>query len=98
MKKMVLLVFFATFSLVANADSVEIDGIYYDLYAQDKTATVMPDPELYSGDIVIPEHVMYEGATYQVKEIRYSAFWKCDCHVWERTSFPACRQPRIGCP
>ena len=39
------------------------DGVYYDSY--------------YSGDIVIPESVTYNGKTYKVTSIGNNAFWGC---------------------
>jgi hypothetical protein len=60
------------------SDSFEINGIYYELFANNKTATVIPSPDHYSGDIVIPESVTYNGDTYQVVEIGNSAFYDCD--------------------
>lgn len=63
------------FPLFAHAEEVEIDGLWYDLNAEDKTAEVMlSKSEPYSGDIVIPEKVSYEDAEYSVTSIRSAAF------------------------
>ena len=64
--------------LVSASDSFEINGIYYELFANNKTATVVPSPDHYSGDIVIPENVTYNGDSYQVVEIGNSAFYDCN--------------------
>ena len=72
-------VLLALFSLCANAQ-VEIDGIYYYLNDEAKTAKVDSRPwyeEPYSGEVVIPESVEYEGDAYSVTSIGYEAFWGC---------------------
>ena len=68
----VLAVLVALFSLHANA-SVEINGVYYNLDTDTKTAEVT-NGVLYSGDVVIPDSVKYEGTFYRVKSIGESAF------------------------
>ena len=68
MKKLYLLLLLTLLPLVANADPVEIDGIYFnlDMSSENKTASVARNPHNYSGDIVIPESVSFEGVTYIV--------------------------------
>ena len=63
-------------SLAANvfAVNVEIDGLKYDLVSTTKEATVLSNN--YSGDIVIPDNVVYEGTTYSVTSIG-TAFRSC---------------------
>ena len=63
--------------LLANAESVEINGIYYNLSTETNTAEVTYGPDYYSGDIVIPETVNYEGISYSVTSIGESAFAGC---------------------
>ena len=68
--------------LLASADPVEIDGIYYNLNSSDgiNTAEVTSRSTYgggYSGDIVIPESVPYEDVTYNVTSIGYYAFSDC---------------------
>ena len=61
------------------AYDAEIDGIYYNLI-KGKYAEVTFSAEglnSYSGDVVIPEKVTYEGEEYTVEGIGYSAFFKC---------------------
>lgn len=61
--------------LLANAEAVEINGIYYNLSIETKTAEVTNYyKNTYSGEIVIPESVIYEGTSYSVTSIRYLAF------------------------
>ena len=89
MKKIALFLvslFTATF---AFAYDVEIDGIYYNLDSHEyvyyvantfkdsveRTATVTSGyNDKYSGDIVIPEKVTYNGAEYNVTSIGWGAF------------------------
>ncbi len=63
--------------MVTWADAVEIDGIYYNLISKVKTAEVTSNPNKYTGTVVIPESVTYEGEKYDVKTIGYSAFFYC---------------------
>lgn len=64
-------------SLTASAETVEIDGIYYNLNPYEMTAGVSSNPNGYSGDIVIPAVVNYEGNNYDVTSIMSYAFDKC---------------------
>ena len=60
------------------AVEVEIDGINYDLNADTKEAEVIAKSgSRYSGEIVIPESVEHEGATYSVTGIGEGAFYGC---------------------
>ena len=68
-------------SLPMLAVHVEIDGINYDLVEKTHEATVLyKSSGSYSGDIVIPESVEYEGnyphegTTYRVISIGFNAF------------------------
>lgn len=74
MKKQFLLSLLMILSLVANADPVEIDGIYYNLISKAAVAEVTSNPNYYSGDVVIPESVNYDGVDYSVTSIGQSAF------------------------
>ena len=64
--------------LVASAETVEIDGIYYNLYSDAKTAEVTSSNPKYSGDVVIPETVSYNAVQYSVTSIGYKAFYGCN--------------------
>ena len=56
----------------------EIDGINYNLNAETKQATVVSNySSKYQGEIVIPEYVEHEGATYRVTSIGSYAFSYC---------------------
>ena len=55
--------------LLANASTVEINGIYYNLIYETKVAEVTSNPSKYTGDITIPESVEYNSITYSVTSI-----------------------------
>ena len=57
-----------------------VDGIYYDLSASAKTASVTSDYvnyAKYSGNITIPSTVTYNGTPYSVTSIGWGAFYGC---------------------
>ncbi len=80
MKKQLLLLFAALLPLLASAQTkVEIDGIWYNLYAAHKGAQVVSNPDgktKYTGSIILPATVAYEGVEYNVTEI-CEAFFGC---------------------
>ena len=78
MKKLLLFVF-TILPLLVNAEPVEIDGIYYNLLSKgdNKIAEVSYSPQKYSGNIVIPESVFYDGTEYKVVSIGSYAFTEC---------------------
>ena len=64
-KQLLLIVLLLSVAASAFAVEVEIDGLWYEVVAKAKEAKVIKyknDVE-YSGDIVIPEAVVYEGTT-----------------------------------
>lgn len=73
-----LLLLLSLLVLYANADTVEIDGIYYNLISKFKKAEVVKNPNYYSGEITIPKTVTYEDVEYNVTSIEYEAFSQCD--------------------
>ena len=76
-KQIISLIILAMLPLVANADAVEIDGIYYNLVTKIKSAEVTSNPNEYSGDVVIPDTVEYNGVQYSVTSIGSFAFSEC---------------------
>ena len=66
-----------TFSLTVSADECIVDGIYYNLVTKAKEAEVKRNPSKYSGSIVIPDTITYEGITYSVTSIGNEAFYWC---------------------
>ena len=63
--------------LGASAIDVEIGGINYSLDEDARTASVRWKTGGYSGHIVIPAAVNYQGATYFVTSIGNEAFFRC---------------------
>ena len=63
--------------LMASADAIEINGIYYNLNAEDKTAEVTQNPNKYSGEVTIPNSVTYGEVIYSVTSIGEYAFDGC---------------------
>ena len=64
--------------MLASADAVEIDGIWYNLISKIKEAEVTKNPNAYySGDVVIPPSVTYDGQPYSVTSIGEWAFSGC---------------------
>ena len=77
MKKSFLFFILMLMPLMASADPVEIDGIYYNLVSKVKTAEVTSNPSYYSGDVIIPKTVTYGGKEYSVTSIGGYAFSSC---------------------
>ena len=77
MKKFYLLFLIMLLPLVASAQGVEIDGICYNLNAENKTAEVTRNPNYYFGEVAIPESVTYEEVAYSVTSIGEYAFSGC---------------------
>ena len=77
MKKQLFLFLLTLLPMVAMADAVEIDGIYYNLITKGYIAEVTEKPNYYSGAIVIPPSVTYEGNDYSVTAIGKTAFSGC---------------------
>ena len=62
--------------VLADAETVEIDGLYYNLMDKGNAAEVIKAPKGYAGEISIPETVTYEGKQYSVTSIGDMAFDK----------------------
>ena len=77
MKKQLLLLVMTLLPMVAWADAVEIDGIYYNLVSKTKTAEVTSNPNKYYGNIEIPTSITYSGSNYVVTSIGKEAFYYC---------------------
>jgi len=77
MKNYLFTIILALLPMLAFADAVEINGLYYNLDTEAKTAEVTEHPNEYTGDIVIPKSVKYEGVTYKVTSIGSFAFSFC---------------------
>ncbi len=75
MKKHLLFLMFVMLPLVTNAETVEINGIYYELDSDAKTAEVTRNS--CHGDVIIPSNVIYSGVDYRVTSIVNRAFEGC---------------------
>jgi len=83
MKKKLVFFIQIIISLAVNAYP-KINGIYYNFNTTNKTASVTylsnyprDNAKAYTGDVVIPEEVEYEGETYSVISISDRAFTTC---------------------
>ena len=64
--------------MYANSYDAFIDGIYYNFFGNEATVTYQyMEHASYSGAVVIPESVNYNGIVYHVTSIRHGAFWGC---------------------
>ena len=82
MKKQLLFLFLMMLPMVADAQYVEVDGIYYYLHGRYYTlkgnvAVVANHPDHYSGNVVIPSDFTYDGINYSVVAIDNAAFAYC---------------------
>ena len=77
MKKVLIFLVLTLVPMLASADPVEIDGIYYNLNSDGNVAEVTDNPNKYSGDVVIPASVAYEDEEYSVTTIGEWAFSNC---------------------
>ena len=78
MRKQLLLVLLALMPFLASAEIIEIDGLRYNIISKVKAAEVYRSSGTsYSGDIIIPSTVTYEGVDYKVSSIGNSAFNGC---------------------
>ena len=71
--KFLLALLMSMTSIVAFAYDAEVNGIYYNFSGTE--ATVTSGSPAYSGNVVIPETVTYNGTTFSVTSIGYSAFY-----------------------
>lgn len=80
MKKLLTLFGLLMTILGVSAEPVEIGGIFYNLNPDYQTAEVTSSPDTehhYTGEVVIPTSVEYEGESYEVNSIGGSAFEGC---------------------
>ena len=70
MKQRTLLIILVLIStLTVSAYDAEINGIYYKLTSEPNEAEVTSNPQGYTGSVVIPATVTYNGAEYSVTSI-----------------------------
>ena len=63
--------------VVTNKDEASGMGLYYNLISKIKEAEVISNPNKYSGSIIVPQRVTYNGDVYTVTAIKESAFSSC---------------------
>ena len=79
MKKLLILTLLTLFSLVSKAYVGEavVDGINYYIITKTKTAEVRANYGKYSGHVVIPSTIEYDGVTCNVTSIGDATFREC---------------------
>ena len=77
MKKLAFLFLITFLPLMASADVININDIYYNLDFSTKTAEVTSNPNKYTGSVDIPASVTFKGAEYSVTSIGSYAFSGC---------------------
>ena len=78
MKKILLLLLYVLHSsLRCLGYDFKIDGIYYNIKGNDVSVASGDNRSSYSGNVIIPETVIYNGTTYSVTSIDGSAFQLC---------------------
>lgn len=76
MIKLLFSFFMMLLPMAASAESVRIGYLYYNLDVNNRTASVAENLRGgYSGNVVIPETVTYDGTDYIVTSIGNDAFW-----------------------
>ena len=82
--KRILLLFILICPLLASAETVDINGLYYNLDLNTKKAEVTRNPAMsdnqasyYSENITIPETVTFDGILYDVTSIEDNSFQGC---------------------
>ena len=80
MKKEVLAFVCALFPLMISAftGDAKVNGIWYHIVTKGEIAEVISSKGTkYSGDLIIPEAIIYDGTTCKVTSIGYRAFFDC---------------------
>ena len=79
MKKILLSFMMTLLPLAAMAYDAEVDGIYYNLSGTEAEVTYRTTSyNSYSGNVIIPSSITYNGTTYSVTSIGSNAFYKCN--------------------
>lgn len=83
MRRLLLSILLLALPFIANAETAQIEGIWYEMIADIKEAKVIKDPNTslingnYNGDVVIPEKISFNGVEYSVTSIGENAFASC---------------------
>lgn len=76
MKKTLLLILSLCTWLPLCAFDFEIEGVFYNFIDNNEVEVTQGSP-MYSGNVVIPSSVTYNGQTYTVTKIGEKAFYEC---------------------
>ncbi len=83
-EKQILLLLLLFVPLAIQAYNAKVNGIYYNFDQETKTAAVTyryyinGNRDAYSGDVVIPSEVTYNGKSFSVTSIDSLAFYSCN--------------------
>lgn len=74
-----LSIFFICIAFFANAYDFIVDGLCYNIDSDNTSAYIVSSNEHsnLTGEVIIPDYVLYNGNTYKVSEISYNAFNGC---------------------
>lgn len=78
MRRFLSLFLLMTVSLTIFSETVERDGLFFNLNYQSKLATFTSGNTKYKGDIVIPESININGEVFRVSSIEDAAFYSCN--------------------
>lgn len=78
MKKSIVSLIISLLPLYSFAETIEVEGFFYNIFSGSIDAEVTENPNKYSGDIVIPETFSYKGKRYKVRSIGKNAFRLCE--------------------
>ena len=62
---------------IASLKTVEIDGIHYNLILENKVAEVKSNPNKYTGNVIIPQNISFNGINLSVTSIEDNTFYGC---------------------
>ena len=81
LKRLFFAIFLFTCCIAVSAHDFEVDGIFYNIWGDEAIVTYKGNSydsyNEYSGSVVIPEKVNYNGKTYSVTSIGSGAFYGC---------------------
>ena len=79
MKKSLFCILMMLLPILASADPVEVEGVWYNLIPKAQIAEVTSNPsgDKYTGDVTILDKFTYDGVEYSVTKIMAEAFRSC---------------------
>lgn len=77
MKKVLITIITMLLPMLAYADAVNVDGIFYNLNSESNGAVVASSMDKYKGDIVLPNEINIIGQKFSVTGIADDAFTDC---------------------